>query len=118
MSTIVDRITKGEWFSCCTDKKPHFAFSHEGTVTICGFHQEQQMSDDLSLEEVQANAILIADAGTTANKCGKLPSELLESNNEMLEFLKKYRDNYFSENGSITGANYELFTNIIQKNTR
>ena len=31
----------------------------------------------------QANAKLIADAGTTANKCGKLPSQLLQENEEM-----------------------------------
>ena len=36
-------------------------------------------------EEQQCNAKLIADAGTTANKCGLLPSELLDQRNELLE---------------------------------
>jgi len=35
-----------------------------------------------------ANAKLIADAGTTANECGLLPSELLSQRNEMLEMLE------------------------------
>lgn len=37
--------------------------------------------------EGDANALLIADAGTTANKCGLLPSELLAQRNELLEAL-------------------------------
>jgi len=36
-------------------------------------------------EEAEANAELIADAGTTANKCGLLPSELLAQRDELLE---------------------------------
>lgn len=35
-----------------------------------------------------ANAELIADAGTTANKCGLLPSELLVQRDELLEALQ------------------------------
>lgn len=40
-------------------------------------------------KEQQCNAKLIADAGTTANKCGLLPSEILEQRNELLEALKE-----------------------------
>lgn len=36
----------------------------------------------------EANAKLIADAGTTANKCGLLPSELLKQRYELLAELK------------------------------
>lgn len=55
---------------------------------------------------IKANAKLIADAGTTANICGKLPSQLLAEHNELLEMLKfcfniiskpVVRNNYNSE---------------------
>ena len=39
-------------------------------------------------DEAQANAQLIADAGTTANKCGLLPSEILEQLVECKEALQ------------------------------
>jgi hypothetical protein len=39
-------------------------------------------------KEEESNANLIADAGTTANKCGLLPSELLAQRDELLECLK------------------------------
>lgn len=39
-------------------------------------------------KQVESNAKLIADAGTTANKCGLLPSELLEQRDEMLKMLE------------------------------
>ena len=38
-------------------------------------------------EEGKSNAKLIADAGTTANKCGLLPSELLAQRDDLLEAL-------------------------------
>ncbi len=41
------------------------------------------------LKEREANAILIADAGTTANKCQLLPSELLVQRDELLEALQR-----------------------------
>ena len=41
-----------------------------------------------------ANAKLIADAGTTASKCGLLPSELLEQRNELLEALEYLLNEY------------------------
>ncbi len=42
-------------------------------------------------EEMNANAKLIADAGTTANKCGLLPSELLKQRDELLKALRAVR---------------------------
>lgn len=36
----------------------------------------------------KADAELIADAGTTANKCGLLPSEILKQRDELLEACK------------------------------
>jgi len=40
-------------------------------------------------EQKEANAKLIADAGTTINKCNLLPSELLSQMNEMLEIMER-----------------------------
>ncbi|MBO2546062.1 hypothetical protein J0871_16720 [Salegentibacter sp. BDJ18] len=39
-------------------------------------------------EEVEANAVLVADAFEIANKCQKLPSELLKERDALLEKLK------------------------------
>ena len=44
-------------------------------------------SSNQSRHEANANAELIADAGTTANKCGLLPSELLSQRDELLKSL-------------------------------
>lgn len=43
----------------------------------------------------EANALFIADAGTTANKCGLLPSELLKQRNELMEALRKTKEQLF-----------------------
>lgn len=40
-------------------------------------------------EDSKSNAKLIADAGTTANKCGKLPSEILKERDECMEVLEE-----------------------------
>lgn len=54
--------TKGEWFTCCKDKIPHFVFSKEGEVTICIPCKRQDTGIELSDEEFRANAKLIASA--------------------------------------------------------
>lgn len=43
----------------------------------------------LSIQEQRANATLIADAGATYNKCGKLPSELMEERDKWIEAFQK-----------------------------
>ncbi len=53
-------------------------------IAIAECHRSKMISQ----LEKEANAQLIADAGTTANKCGLLPSELLEQRNELLETLQ------------------------------
>jgi len=121
MSTIVENITKGEWFSCCTDNKPHFTFAKEGNVTICGFFQEQEISEDLSLEEMQANAQLIADSGTTANKCGKLPSELLAFkdyvHNRLDEMgIEKDPESKHKEHGCRIGGRLDIVSELLESN--
>lgn len=76
----------------------------------------------------EANAKLIADSGTTANKCGLLPSELLAQRDELISvinsFIKDFEDNYVMRDGSIVDnpdslllANYKLLKNTIKKIT-
>jgi hypothetical protein len=64
--------TKGKWFSCCLDSKPHYCFANDGEITICGFYKKQDIGRDLSDEELRANALLISKAP------------------EMLEMLQEY----------------------------
>lgn len=66
-------ITKGEW---------KYVLDNIDAVYCDGLLAETYR------DESEANAKLIADAGTTANKCGMLPSELLERYNEAIEVLK------------------------------
>ena len=56
-------------------------------------------------EEGKANAKLIADAGNTANKCGLLPSELLEQRNDLIEALLLFV--YEVENSTSGSENFE-----------
>lgn len=81
--------TKGEWkvvgvdyptIECYFNTENSDAINTNPTVATIG-------SAFRSREETQANAKLIADAGTTASKCGLLPSTLLEQRDELLDAL-------------------------------
>ncbi len=54
--------TKGPWYACCKNSKPHFLFADETDITICAFYQKQDDGTELPLEEGQANAKLIESA--------------------------------------------------------
>ena len=89
-------ITKGEWWPCCKETRPHFIFVGEEEGTICGIHHNDPSEDnydplqrDIPTTERIANALLIADAGNTAQKCGLLPSELLRQQDELRERCKQ-----------------------------
>ena len=81
------KITKGVWTVRKTTKG-HSYISGEGWVDFCKVYNQTDFIDVETLQESNANAKLIADAGTTANKCGLLPSELLEQRNELLQAIK------------------------------
>lgn len=53
-------------------------------ISICAIN--------IGLDESESNAELIADCLITANKCGLLPSKLLEQRDEMLEMLQDILD--------------------------
>jgi len=69
--------TKGEWFACCAETKPHYLFSNDGEVTICGFIKKQDDGTVLSDEEVRSNAKLISCA-----------PEMLEALKDMVSFAE------------------------------
>lgn len=83
--------TKGEWkvvgvdyptIECYFNTENSDAINTNPTVATIG-------SAFRSREETQANAKLIADAGTTASKCGLLPSTLLEQRDKLLDALQQ-----------------------------
>lgn len=82
-------ITEGEW-----EKLEINITDYKQLAIICGKKviAHVYLPDYEIKEEHLANAKLIADAGTTANKCGLLPSELLEQRDEMLEMLQDILD--------------------------
>jgi len=87
MSTIVENITKGEWkYEGGDNNSIDIVLPDETTISI---DRQSRYTGEYVIERVnmESNAQLISDAGTTANKCGKLPSELLEMNNELLADL-------------------------------
>lgn len=76
-------ITKGDWES----SEVHSQIITTEDTNIC-----QVFKHDT--EEGKSNIRLIADAGTTANKCGLLPSEILEQNQKLREALIGMLPNY------------------------
>jgi len=91
-------ITKGEW-----QYRDHFSDGIiETEETIIGHLMKWGSLED----ELQSNAILIIDAGNTAQKCGMLPSELLRQRDELKEALidMVWQFAYTSSKGYHTGG--------------
>ena len=76
-------ITKGEWRIDTADAIKIKA--EDGSNIAILTHLTNFMRRDTN--EVERNALLIADAGNTAQKCGLLPSELLQQRDELKEAL-------------------------------
>lgn len=70
--------TKGEWDYSFPEHNEKQIYIHAGSELPLA-------KITYNYNEAIANAKLIADAGTTTNKCGLLPSELLEQRDELLE---------------------------------
>lgn len=74
--------TKGEWI--VSNDNLEMVLNESGAYRPNSIMKYSTLKDELF-----ANARLIANAGTTTNKCGLLPSELLERYNEAIESLKE-----------------------------
>lgn len=85
-------ITEGEWIVDYGSTRGHVKAVFENinsyTPTVALYNYRSKLRNIETTKEELNNAKLIADAGTTANKCGLLPSELLEQNRELLSALK------------------------------
>ena len=88
------KITKGEWkIRLFPDGDDFFVEAPNLNKPQLGYGIEI-MQDDFGeyngypREQRLADAILIADAGNTAQLCGLLPSELLKQRDELLDALK------------------------------
>lgn len=79
-------ITKGTWI-VSKKSKTHVTteYQERGICSTGGFNSNQK---PLEIDkENESNAKLIADAGTTYNQCGFLPSELKAQKEELLDML-------------------------------
>lgn len=83
------KFTKGEWF--LKNRCGGYRIKDNEQRDVCDIYS---FASSISDEEAAANAKLIADAGTTANKCGLMPSELLEQRNDLLEALIDITNSY------------------------
>lgn len=72
-------------------------------------------------DDVEQKAKTMADSITTYNKCGKLPSELMEENRELVEALKstleqfKRGDRLYSSDKRVIANSEAILTKIENK---
>ena len=78
------KITTGKWISEYRDGIISEDAGDPGDA-ICDAPEWAEMS----MKRWPANASLICDAGNTYQKCGLLPSELLEQRDELLQTLQQ-----------------------------
>jgi hypothetical protein len=111
------KITKGEWR---IEKK--FDYKHGQDVhAICSKFGEEILNEEFITvwtwmieEEAEANAQLIADAGTTANKSGLFPSELLMQRDELRDALIDLVSECNKWATFNTGTSKEQFENALK----
>ena len=87
-------ITKGEWF---WDGDPsNYDPEEEAPWLVAGDRAEKIVIYGEIKIANKKDAELIADAGNTAQKCGLLPSELLQQRDELREALAEQKRLYFN----------------------
>ena len=75
-------ITKGLWVA--------IEYAGHYDLQLAPFYEEPSILDEENVgTEAYSNAFLCADAGNTAQKCGLLPSELLQQRDELREKLSE-----------------------------
>lgn len=90
-------ITKGEWtiIEKSTKLESTIISKNKRICDVKSYGRDFKSTQDKiiciepTIKERESNAILIADAGTTYNKCDLLPSELLKQNEALVECLKE-----------------------------
>ncbi len=75
-------ITKGEY---SWERYEYLSYVKAGGKMICSF-------TELPNDQELALCKLFTDAGNTAQKCGLLPSELLQQRDELRELLKRFTE--------------------------
>ena len=80
-------ITKGEVY--INDSFITEVWSKDTKIASCNNGINSSIYRVKTDEEMKSNATLIADAFNTANKCGLLPSEVLEQRDALLSVLKR-----------------------------
>ena len=110
-------ITKGEWV-VDFDRVPNGIGAIAEDIAIVADDWDiaavfSDITDDG--EESKANALLIADAGNTAQKCGLLPSELLQQRDELrdkysqlLEYTSEFLKSMRTDNGELKKSIAEM----------
>lgn len=122
--------TKGEWIpqffkgdiNVCIGVmvKSKNGYSQRICDTILPSTDEEYIEER---EEIEANAKLIAEAGTVANETGKTPRQLADENKELLEalieLLKSHETLNFDKTGDIFSTEVEQKAiNAINKATK
>ena len=89
-------IKDGKWITRINDFGVDVIEEKSGFGIIC-FGTRMKLKDAEYPEDMaESHAILCADAGNTAQKCGLLPSELLQQRDELMEALAEQKRLYFS----------------------
>ena len=109
-------ITKGEW-NVNGEYYRHKVMVNNSTIHV--YHTVVTFDGVMvTYNNAKANAVLIADAGNTAQKCGLLPSELLRQRDELREALKQIRDTaIFVRRGSMDAYKMQHTAEAAIKNT-
>jgi len=104
-------ITGGEWivdYGCTRGHiKAVFENINSYTPTVAVYNWRSKLRGTNATDEESCNAKLIANAGTTANKCGLLSSELLEQRDELLERLNELWSHVTLNNYGANKGNYD-----------
>lgn len=83
--------TKGEWeLSKNFNQGIRVLVGQDNPITMTNICSVSGRPSD---KEVEANAKLIAEAGTVANECGLSPKQLLEQRNDFLAVSKMIKSN-------------------------
>ena len=110
-------VTPGEWQVVDTHDDNGKIIIWDGDemafAPVCDMGEIGEMNYNRALSDAK----LIADAGTTYNKCHKLPSELMQENEELREALQYFIDKV--DNGyAKSKETYEKYKTLLTKHSQ